>query len=183
MSDTSSDSSGVESTCTLQEVNPVGQSDNRPLKTLLISGVDIMVLPDSGATVNAMDEATFKKYSLDERVKIKKSRCQIKPYGAAAEANALPVFGCFDALTESKTKMKVITWQLIKGDTHTEPLLGYENARDIGMILVTNSIAVESNQPGGTGNLNEVLEKYKDRVSRNWEAEGDPSRFECRPRF
>ena len=163
LSDTSSDSSGEESTCTLQNVNPVGQSDNRPLKTVLISGVDIMVLPDSGATVNAMDEATFKKYSLDERVKIKKSRCQIKPYGAAAEANALPVLGCFDALTESKTKMKVITWQLIKGDTHTEPLLGYEDARDLGMILVTNSIAVESNQPEGTGNLNEVLEKYKDR--------------------
>ena len=59
--------------------------------------------------------------------------------------------------------MKVITWQLIKGDTHTEPLLGYEDARDLGMILATNSIAVESNQPGGTGNLNEVLEKYKDR--------------------
>ena len=72
MTDTSSDSSGEESMCTLQEVNPVGQSDNRPLKAVLISGVDIMVLPDSGATVNAMDEATFKKYSLDERVKIKK---------------------------------------------------------------------------------------------------------------
>ena len=141
----------------------MGQSDNRPLKTVLISGVDIMVLPDSSATVNAVDETTFKKYGLDERVKIKKSRCQIKPYGVAAEANALPVLGCFDALTESKTKMKVITWQLIKGDTHTEPLLGYEDARDLGMILVTNSIAVESNQPGGTGNLNEVLEKYKDR--------------------
>ncbi|KAK2552554.1 Uncharacterized protein P5673_026409 [Acropora cervicornis] len=164
LTDTSSDSSVEESTCSLQEVNPVGQSDNRPLKTVLISGVDIMVLPDSSATVNAMDEATFKKYGLDERVKIKKSRCQMKPYGVAAEANALPVLGCFDALTESKTKMKVITWQLIKGDTHTEPLLGYEDARDLGMILVTNSIAVESNQPGGTGNLNEVLEKYKDRL-------------------
>ena len=77
-----------------------------------------------------MDEATFKKYGLDERVRIKKSRCQIKPYGAAAEANALPVLGCFDALTESKTKMKVIMWKLIKGDTHTKPLLGYEDARD-----------------------------------------------------
>ena len=98
MSDTSSDSSGEESTCTLQEVNRVGQSDNRPLKTVLTSGVDIMVLPESGATVNAMDEGTFKKYSLDERVKIKKSRCQIKQYGAAAEANALPVLGCFTRL-------------------------------------------------------------------------------------
>ncbi|CAH3146770.1 unnamed protein product [Porites lobata] len=48
-----------------KRVNPVGQSHNRPLKTVIISGVDITVLPDSGATVNAMDEATFKKYGLD----------------------------------------------------------------------------------------------------------------------
>ena len=141
----------------------MGQSDSSPLKTVLISGVDIVVLPDSGATVNAMVEATFKKYGLDERVRIKKSRCQIKPYGSAAGANALPVLGCFDALTESKTKMNVITWQLIKGDTSTEPLLGYEDARDLGMILVANSIATEGNQPEGTDNLNKVLEKYKDR--------------------
>ena len=59
--------------------------------------------------------------------------------------------------------MKVITWQLIKGDTHTEPLLRYEDARDLGKILMTNSIAFESNQPGGTSNLNKVLEKHKDR--------------------
>ena len=40
LTDTSSDSSVEESTCTLQEVNPVGQSDNRPLKTVLIRGID-----------------------------------------------------------------------------------------------------------------------------------------------
>ena len=34
---------GIEA-CSLQEVNPVGQSHNRPLKTVLISGVDIAVL-------------------------------------------------------------------------------------------------------------------------------------------
>ena len=160
--DTSPGSSDEDSTCTLQEVNPVGQSDNRPLKTVPISGVDITVLPDSGAMVNAMDEATFKKYGLNKRVNIRKSRCQIKSHGAASKANTLPVLGCFEALTESKTKMKVITRQLIKGDTRTEPLLGYNVASDLGMILVTNSIATESNQSEGTDNLNEVLEKYED---------------------
>lgn len=93
-----------------------------------------------------MDEVTFKKYGLDEMLKIKRSKFQIKPYGAPAEANALPVSGCFDAFTESKTKMKVITRQLIKGDTRTEPLLGYEDERDLRMILVTNSIATEGNK-------------------------------------
>ena len=49
-------------------------------------------------------------------------------------------------------------WQLIKGDTCTKPLLGYEDVRDLGMILVTNLMATEGNQPEGTGNL----KKYKD---------------------
>ena len=162
-SDTSSDSSDEESTCTLQAVNPMGPSDNRPLTTVLISGVGITVLPDSGATVSAMDEATFKRYGLDKRVKIRKSRCQIKPYGAAAETNLLPVLGSFEALTESKTKMKVVTWQLIKGDTQTVPLLSYNDGKDLGMILVTNAISEESNQPEEKSNVKEILEEYKDR--------------------
>ena len=84
----------------------MGPSDIRPLKTVLISGVCITVLSDSGATVSAMDKAIFKRYGLDKKVKIRKSKCQIKPYEAAAEANLLPVLGSFEALTESKTKMK-----------------------------------------------------------------------------
>ena len=82
----------------------MGQSHNRPLKTVLISGVDITVLLDSGATVNAMDEATFKKYGLDKRVNVRKSRCQIKPYGAASKANTLPVLGCLKRLRNLRQK-------------------------------------------------------------------------------
>ena len=67
-SDTSSESSD-ESTCTLETVNPMGTSDKRPLKKVLINGVSVTVLPDSGATVSAMDEATFKRYGLEEKDK------------------------------------------------------------------------------------------------------------------
>ena len=101
------------------------------LEKVLISGVSVTVLPDSGASDNAMDESTFKKFGLNKRVKSRKSRCQIKPYGAAAVANTLPVLGGFEALTESKTKMKVVRWQLIKGDTQTAPLLSYIDGRDL----------------------------------------------------
>ena len=110
-----------------------------------------------------MDEATFKRYGLDKRVKIRKSRCQIKPYRAAPETNLLPVLGSFEALTESKTKMKVVTWQLIKGDTQTAPLLSYNDGKDLGMILVTNAISEESNRPEEKSNVKEILEEYKDR--------------------
>ena len=37
--------------------------------------------------------------------------------------------------------MKVVTWQLIKGDTQTAPLLSYEDGKDLGMIHVSNAIS------------------------------------------
>ena len=63
---TLSDSSNEASTYRLQAVNPTGPSDIRLIKTVLIVGVEITELPDSGATVNSMDEAAFKKYGLDK---------------------------------------------------------------------------------------------------------------------
>ena len=74
-----------------------------------------------------------------------------------------PVLGCFEALTESKTKMKVVTRKLIKGDTQTTPLLSYIDRRDLGMIRDTNAIAKESNQFEETDNVKEILEEFKDR--------------------
>ena len=86
--------------------NPVGPSDNRLLTEVLISGVNI--------TVNAMDEGTFRWSGLEKRLKVKKTKCQVKPYGAHGKPKTLPVLGSFEALTESKTRMKLVTWQLIK---------------------------------------------------------------------
>ena len=110
-----------------------------------------------------MDEATFRRYGLEEKVKIKKSRCQIKPYGAVMETNLISVLGSFEALTESKAKMKVVTWQLIKGDAQTTPLLSYEDKKDLGVLLVSNAISKEVKQLEDASQVKELLEEYKDR--------------------
>ena len=143
-------------------VNPVGPSDNRPLTEVLISGVNITVLPDSGATVSAMDEATFRRSGLKKRVKVKKTKCQIKPYGAYTETKTLPVLGSFEALTESKTRMKLVTWQLIKGDTQTPPLLGYTDGKDLGIIRVTNAIAATEDQQVPVTNMEKEIQHLLD---------------------
>ena len=141
----------------------MGTSEKRPLKKTLINGASVTVLPDSGATVSAMDESTFRRYGLEGKVKVKTSRCQIKPYGAVNETNLIPVLGSFEALTESKTKMKVVTWQLIKGDTQTAPLLSYEDGKDPGMIHVSNAISKEAEQSEDTSHVEELVKEYKDR--------------------
>ena len=121
---------------------------------MVINGASVKVLPDSGATVSAVDEATFRRYGLEQNIKVKKSRCQIKPYGAV---------GSFEVLTESKTEMKVVTWQLIKGDTQAALLLTYEDGKDLGMILVSNAISKEVRQLEDARQVKELLEEYKDR--------------------
>lgn len=107
-----------------------------------------------------MDETTFRRYGLEGKVKIKKSRCQIKQYGAVNETSLIPVLGSFEALTESKTKMKVVTWQLIKGDTQTAPLLSYEDGKDLAMIHVSNAVSKEAKQLEDMSHVKELVEEY-----------------------
>ena len=78
---------------------------------------------------------------------------------------AVPVLGSFQALTESKTRIKmVVTWQLIKGGTLTTPLLSYEDGKkDLGMIFVSNTISKEVKQSEDTSHVKESLEEFKDR--------------------
>ena len=103
------------------------------------------------------------RYGLEGKVKVKKSRCQIKPYGAVNETNLITVLGSFDALTESKTNMQVVTWQLIKEDTQTAPLLSYEDGKDLGMIHVSNAISKEAEQSEDTSHVEELVKECKDR--------------------
>lgn len=133
---------------------------------MLISGVDITVLHDSGATVSAMDEATFMRCGLDKCVKLKKkSRCQIKTYGSSTETHLLPMLGSFEALTESKRKMKVVTWQLIKGNTQAAQLRGWKRPRNDtrGQLDFRGKQAKLKRTVEGSGNVNKLLEEYKDR--------------------
>ena len=58
--------------------------------------------------------------------------------------------------------MKVVTWQLIKGDTQTALLLSYEDGKDLGMIHVSNAISKEAKQLKDTSHLKELVEEYKD---------------------
>ena len=59
--------------------------------------------------------------------------------------------------------MKVVTWQLMKGDTQTAPLLCYEDGNDLGMILVSNAISKEVKQSEDASHVKELLVEYKDR--------------------
>ena len=53
---------------------------------------------------------------------------------------ALTVMGKFDALVESSTKIIPPTFHVIKGDTNAEPLIGFETAESLGLVVITNAV-------------------------------------------
>ena len=64
-------------------------------------------------------------------------------------------------------------------------MLSYKDKRDLGMILVTNAIATETNQSEEMNNTcKRSVREIQGVVSGNWNAKGNQSsRFECRYGF
>ena len=52
----------------------------------------------------------------------------------------LKVIGKFDVMVESGKRMALATFHVIKGCTNTELLIGFETAKDLGLVLVANLV-------------------------------------------
>ena len=52
----------------------------------------------------------------------------------------LKVIGKFDVMVESSKRMALATFHVIKGCTNTEPLIGFQTAKDLGLVLVANLV-------------------------------------------
>lgn len=68
----------------------------------------------------------------------------------------LEVMRKFDTVIESSTKILPATFHVIKGNTNTEPLLGFETAEVLGLVMIAN--AVQTN----TSRVSRLLEEYAD---------------------
>ena len=51
--------------------------------------------------------------------------------------------GKFDAVLESSTKIIPATFHVIKGNTNTEPLIGFQTAESLGLVVITNAIRTD----------------------------------------
>ena len=92
----------------------------------------------------------------------------MKPYGVAEEANLITVINSLEALTESdhESMMKIVTWQLVKGDTQKAPLLSYQVGKGLGTILVSDAISNGNRHVENASRTVQLLEEYKDQFQR-----------------
>ena len=152
-----SDSSDAESLCGIEKVEAVKHNqDRRPVSSVTVENREFQVLVDTGATVNVMDEITFKRL-LADKVALRKSSSVLRAYQSNENPSApLKVMGKFEAIVESNTRIAPATFHVIKGHTNTEPLIGFQTAEDLGLVKVANTVQTEETI---TSNL---LKEYAD---------------------
>ena len=152
-----SDSSDAESLCGIEKVGAVKHNQGRrPMSSVTVENREFQVLVDTGATVNVMDEVTFKRL-LADKVALRKSSSVLRAYQSNENPSApLKVMGKFEAIVESNTRIAPATFHVIKGHTNTEPLIGFQTAEDLGLVKVANTVQSEETI---TSNL---LKEYAD---------------------
>ena len=146
-----------ESLCGIEKVEAVKHNqDRRPVSSVTVENREFQVLVDTGATVNVMDEITFKRL-LADKVTLRRSSSVLRAYQSNENPSApLKVMGKFEAIVESNTRIAPATFHVIKGHTNTEPLIGFQTAEDLGLVKVANTVQSEETI---TSNL---LKEYAD---------------------
>ena len=71
----------------------------------------------------------------------------------------LKVIGRFDVMVKSGKRMALVTFHVIKGFTNTELLIGFQTAKDLGLVLVANS--VQSNETAISKLVGEYADLFK----------------------
>ena len=146
-----------ESLCGIEKVEAVKHNqDRRPVSSVTVENREFQVLVDTGATVNVMDEITFKRL-LADKVTLRRSSSVLRAYQSNENPSApLKVMGKFEATVESNTRIAPATFHVVKGHTNTEPLIGFQTTEDLGLVKVANTVQSEETM---TSNL---LKEYAD---------------------
>ena len=130
-----SDSSDGESLSGIEKAGAVKHNKGRrPVGSVTVENREFQVLVDTGATVNVMDEITFKRLLADE-VTLRRSSSVLRAYQSNENPSApLKIMEKFESIVESNTRIAHATFHVIKGHTITQPLIGFQTAEDLGFL-------------------------------------------------
>ena len=139
-----SDSSDAKSLRGIKEVGVVKSKQKpRAVRSIIIENCEIKVLIDTGALVNVRDECIFQQLFAN-KVKLQRSTSVLRSYQSNENpSRPFTVMGKFDAVVESNTKIIVATFHVIKGNTNTEPLIGFQTAESLGLVMITNAVQTD----------------------------------------
>ena len=112
----------------------------RPIRCIKVENCEFQVLVDIGATVNVMDKCTFSTVTGWQGHT--ESISSVLHAFQTDESHMVPlkVIEKFDVMVESGKRIALAMFHVIKGCTNTEPLIGFQTAKDLGLVLVANSV-------------------------------------------
>ena len=153
-----SDSSDAESLCGIEEVGTVeGNPKPRPVRRIKIENCEVKVLIDTGTSVNVMDECIFQKLFAN-KVKLQRSTSVLCLFQTNENLSSpLMVMGKFDVVVESNMKIIPAMFHVIKWDTNAEPLIGFQTAESLGLVVIMNAV-----RTGPEMFTSKLLEEYAD---------------------
>ena len=98
------------------------------------------MLVDTGATVNVMDKCTFSTVTGWQGHT--ESISSVLRAFQTDESHMVPlkVIEKFDVMVESGKRIALAMFHVITGYTNTEPLIGFQTAKDLGLVLVANLV-------------------------------------------
>eukprot|EP00794_Sanderia_malayensis_P020813 gene20813-22856_t len=112
-----------------------------PKAQLTLNEMPLSMIIDTGASINIIDEHTYKKFQEIKEIPLTRGTTRIFDYGAA---NQLPVLGTFEGTFESDSHYTVSPVHVVTGNHGC--LLSYKTASALGLIQVKVNTIKEQQQ-------------------------------------
>ncbi|XP_028416022.1 uncharacterized protein K02A2.6-like [Dendronephthya gigantea] len=127
---------------------------SRPQLPVVINGVEIVMMIDSGASVNILDKAAYEQIvTQNDHIQLQKTSTRIYAYGAA---EPLALLGKFQATIETLSSKTNGSFYVVDGFHGS--ILSHDTSVALGLISVPHSINTVSAQKS----LPQLLEEYQD---------------------
>ena len=147
------DSSEEEYLFTIKEAATVCSIDKSPMTLVKLNTKPCKLMIDTGATVNILDNKTYKDIGSPE---LRKSDTKLLPYGGG---RPLKIYGTCEIEVEAKYQYGVHTFYVVEG-CHGA-LIGYKTATQLGLVKIIKQIS-KANTEGKYPNIfKEEIGKYK----------------------
>ena len=127
-----------------------GEGDTLNIK---VEGRKIPIIIDSGASVNIIDEATFRSMNL-KGMKPRKTKVKIFPYGTKVP---LKIVGIARLRVETGSRVANVDFHVVKG--HSGNLMGRKSSVDLGFLKIGMPESVNAIAENG---INPILTEYED---------------------
>ena len=122
-------------------VYAVGEK-KQPMCRLTIDGEYVELMLDSGASVNLIDEVTYRRVYKGKAKTLAPAKRRVFSYGSPTP---LPLLGTIHAKITAKSNSTSATLHIVKGSSGN--LLGYDTAQRLGLLKIVNQVGIDKTSP------------------------------------